>query len=398
MLNKYLKYIIAICVIACVMTVSDIIAARTPVKEIDRPTTKDDYLEEKLSYKAGGKKGDVTAEINAMSIPAEKEAEYIEKAKAEIDKSFLGDNKDCEHISKDLALSNTYADDFVDCYYDFSPEDYIDLDGKVHFENVKEDTIVNVACTLTCGNTSEVYSFPIKLIKPDAKTSEGFSYFLTGALNDADEAEGEKYVLPKTIGNKKISFYRKFDKRGPMLLFLGIMMIPVIIFGEKEKKKRTAKEYQKMLSVNYAVIVEKLALFVNAGIRPKEAFARILKSRKKLKKKGKMENAGYREIEEMLRSMENGTSEAGAYIDLGEKTDNKDYRRLSLLLSENISKGDRFLADELMNEEKDAFLKRKNRALALGEEASTKMVFPMVLLLIAVMIVLIVPAWMSMGI
>ena len=67
-------------------------------------------------------------------------------------------------------------------------------------------------------------------------------------------------------------------------------------------------------------------------------------------------------------------------------------------MSENLSKGDRFLADELMNEERDAFQKRKHRALALGEEASTKMVFPMVLLLISVMIVLIVPAWMSMDI
>lgn len=397
MLNKYLKYIIAICFIACVMTISDLIAAKTPVKEIERPVSKDDYLEEKLTYKADGTKGNVTAEINASAIPSGKEAEYIEAAEDEIDKSFPGENKDREHITNDLKLESTYADNFVDCYYDFSPDDYIDLDGTVHFENVKEDTVINVECTLTCGDTSEVYSFPIKLLKPDAENSEGFLYFLTGALNDADKAEGDKYVLPQTIENKKISFYRSFDKRGPILFFIGIMMIPVIIFGEKEKKRKDKKEYQKMLSQNYAIIVEKLALFVNAGIRPKEAFKRILTGRKKLKKKGRMENAGYREIEEMLRSMENGTSEAGAYVELGEKTDNKDYRRLSLLLSENISKGDRFLADELMNEEKEAFLKRKHRALAVGEEASTKMVFPMVLLLISVMIVLIIPAWISMG-
>lgn len=99
-------------------------------------------------------------------------------------------------------------------------------------------------------------------------------------MSDADEAKSEKYVLPEKIANKKISFYKSFDKRGPILLILGILMIPVIIFGEKEKDKKDKKEYQKMLSANYAVIVEKLALFVNAGIRPKEAFRRILDGRK----------------------------------------------------------------------------------------------------------------------
>lgn len=398
MLNKYLKYIILIILIACFMTISDFITAKTPVKELDRPSTKDDYLEENLTYKADGRKGEVTAEVNAKVLSSKEEAKYIKRAKKEIDESFLGENSDKEHINKNLNLESTYADAFVDCYYDFSPDDFIDLDGTVHFEDIKEDTLITVFCTLDCGDTSEVYSFPIKILKPEIDDAEGFSYFLKGAMSDADEAKSEKYVLPEKIANKKISFYRSFDKRGPILLILGILMIPVIIFGEKEKDKKDKKEYQKMLSANYAVIVEKLALFVNAGIRPKEAFRRILDGRKKLKKKGKMENAGYREIEEMLRSMENGTSEAGAYINLGERTDNKDYRRLSLLLSENLSKGDRFLADELMNEERDAFQKRKHRALALGEEASTKMVFPMVLLLISVMIVLIVPAWMSMDI
>lgn len=382
------------------MTISDFVSSKTPVQEIERPVSKDDYLEENLSYKADKNKGDVTAEINAKTLTKKEEKAYIKKAKKEIDESILGDNEDKDHIKKPLDLQSTYADSFVDCYFDFSPDDLIEFDGTIHFENVEEDTIVTVFCTLISGESSEVYSFPIKVLKPDLDDKEGFSYYLAGALEKADEAKGENYILPKKVGGKSISFYREFDKRGLILLFIGFMMIPVMIFGEKEQNKKNKKEYQKMLSQNYAVIVEKLALFVNAGIRPKEAFRRILEGRKKLKqkKKGGINNAGYKEIEEMLRSMENGTSEAGAYINLGEAADNKDYRRLSLLLSENLSKGDRFLADELMNEERDAFEKRKHRALSLGEEASTKMVFPMVLLLVSVMLVLIVPAWMSMGV
>lgn len=89
MLNKYLKYIILIILIACFMTISDFITAKTPVKELDRPSTKDDYLEENLTYKADGRKGEVTAEVNAKVLSSKEEAKYIKRAKKEIDEAFL---------------------------------------------------------------------------------------------------------------------------------------------------------------------------------------------------------------------------------------------------------------------------------------------------------------------
>ncbi|MBQ6258886.1 MAG: hypothetical protein IJJ79_04305, partial [Lachnospiraceae bacterium] len=83
---------------------------------------------------------------------------------------------------------------------------------------------------------------------------------------------------------------------------------------------------------------------------------------------------------------------------IAERTGHKDYRRLTLLLTENMKKGDRFLSAELSREEADAFEERKNRAIRLGEEASTKLVFPMILLLGSVMIMLLVPAFLGTGI
>ena len=51
---------------------------------------------------------------------------------------------------------------------------------------------------------------------------------------------------------------------------------------------------------------------------------------------------------------------------------------------------------EKLNEEADrVFLERKNAARRLGEDAGTKMLFPMMLLLVIVMAIVIVPEFLS---
>ncbi len=52
---------------------------------------------------------------------------------------------------------------------------------------------------------------------------------------------------------------------------------------------------------------------------------------------------------------------------------------------------------KLENETKIAFEERKQQAKRLGEEAQTKLLFPMILMLTVVMIIIMIPAYMSFG-
>ena len=80
---------------------------------------------------------------------------------------------------------------------------------------------------------------------------------------------------------------------------------------------------------------------------------------------------------------------------LGTCTDHRSYRKLSLLLSQNMRKGAEGLISSLEKEEQEAFEERKNRAKLLGEQASTKLLFPMLGLLGVVMVIMVVPAVME---
>jgi hypothetical protein len=72
-----------------------------------------------------------------------------------------------------------------------------------------------------------------------------------------------------------------------------------------------------------------------------------------------------------------------------------EYRKLSLLILQNVKRGTEGLAAAFEKEEMEVFLMRKNRVRTAGEEASTKLIFPMMGLLVMVIVVMIVPALMN---
>ena len=93
--------------------------------------------------------------------------------------------------------------------------------------------------------------------------------------------------------------------------------------------------------------------------------------------------------------MENGVSEVEALRLLAEECGQKEYRKLSALLSEYVRKGGRNLLKNLQNEADVYQEERKRLARRRGEEASTRMLLPMMLELGAVMALVMIPAFLT---
>ena len=72
------------------------------------------------------------------------------------------------------------------------------------------------------------------------------------------------------------------------------------------------------------------------------------------------------------------------------------YVRLGALLSQNLRKGTKGLTQLLKTEALQAFEDRKANARRRGEEAGTKLLLPMFLMLSVVLVIVIVPAFLSM--
>lgn len=147
---------------------------------------------------------------------------------------------------------------------------------------------------------------------------------------------------------------------------------------------------------DYPEILSKLTLLLGAGMNLRKAMERIGKDYVNYNKRNGKRKA-YENILEMCREMNRGIGEREAYERFGERCDLLPYRTFSALLVQHLQKGSKGMENTLEEEAVKAQQMRQQQARVLGEQASTKLLFPMVLMLLVVFIILMVPAWISFG-
>ena len=73
------------------------------------------------------------------------------------------------------------------------------------------------------------------------------------------------------------------------------------------------------------------------------------------------------------------------------------YRRLSFLLAVHLKQGNGQLLVMLSEEAEGALEDRRNMARKAGEEAGTRLLLPMMVMLVVVMFLILVPAYLDFG-
>ena len=93
--------------------------------------------------------------------------------------------------------------------------------------------------------------------------------------------------------------------------------------------------------------------------------------------------------------MNEGMGELSAYEYFAARIGLHKYRQFISLVEQAIGKGRADLLPMLEREAGDAFAERKNRAREMGEEAGTRLLFPMLMMLFVVLIIVMMPAFIS---
>lgn len=103
----------------------------------------------------------------------------------------------------------------------------------------------------------------------------------------------------------------------------------------------------------------------------------------------------YDEMIITAREISDGESGRKAYQRFSQRVDLGCYQRFIRILLQSLVKGNKGICTMLEKESDDAFKERKLLAKKLGEEASTKMLVPLMLMMIVVMAIIIAPAVLS---
>ena len=93
--------------------------------------------------------------------------------------------------------------------------------------------------------------------------------------------------------------------------------------------------------------------------------------------------------------MENGQNESVAYAAFGRRLSLLPYMKFSTLLVQNLKKGSDDLLKKMDMEAVDALRERREMAKKLGEEAGTKLLFPMLIMLSLVFALILIAAFQN---
>lgn len=150
------------------------------------------------------------------------------------------------------------------------------------------------------------------------------------------------------------------------------------------------------MKLDYAEVVSKLLILLGAGMSLKQAWNRIsAQYSDKRQKKQIKERYIYEEMIITNHEILDGESERLAYQKFGERVDLGEYQRLIRMLLQNLQTGSRGLCKLLEQESENALEERKALACKLGEEAGTKMLLPLMMMLGIVIAIIMIPAMLS---
>lgn len=313
---------------------------------------------------------------------------------------ILGENISLQEVRTDLDLISWIDEYGMKVRWDTDCPEIIDSFGHITAEEVSEQgEQVMLSVTLAQGTIQKEYEFPITVYPAILTDKEEAAAGLGKLLSALDEQSRtmEALELPEEYEGKKL-YYRMPDDSGhSVLLVLGVLLAVLCAAKEKVDAGQGEKRKRNQMMLDYSEIVSKLMIFIGAGMTVSLAWERIALDYEKMKAAGRKETRfAYEELCTTYYQVKSGIPEGRAYRDFGRRTGLGCYLKLSGLLEQNRKTGMKNLKVLLDAEMEDAFEQRKNLAKKLGEEAGTKLLLPLFMMLGVVMVMIMVPALMSM--
>lgn len=340
----------------------------------------------------------VNVKLESKSYTDEEIDGFLEKAVSELKESVKGRNPDLEHVSSKLDLKTAFADGLVTAEWTSSDYETVSYDGTVYNEDFDEDEVrlVTLPVRLSMGERFRDSLIEVTVRAPVLDDTARYVKEIQRAIDTEDARHsGEDVVpLPEAVAGREIHFETKDESVSPLIFIpLGIACAVCIWFYERQKVQRAERDRQEALSGDYSALSSKLSLLCGAGMTVFSAWKNVADGYNKARESGlAKKKESYERMNEALEMMNNGMSEPEAYTRFGELCGVREYKKLGSYLSEYVRKGTGNLKALLQNEAQESFVRRKAAVKVRAEEAGTRLLFPMMLMLGVVMAIVLLPA------
>lgn len=342
-------------------------------------------------------------EVKERQYEAAEIQEFFDEILEKLDKKILGANESFQHVDQNLNLVSSIEGEPVEISWELDRYDLMNVKGEIMKDAIDpEGESINLKAVLTYTENEAYqasYQQAVCVFPKTAEAKDEVASEISEKIqkNQEKNASKETFALPKTVEGKKISYYFPFNSRGLVLVVMSILILILLWLLGKQRGKELEDQRNEQLLLDYPELVNKLTLFLGAGMTVKRAWRKILQDYENSLKDHDTRYV-YEEMKLTYREIESGVPEAESYENFGRRCNLPCYLKLGALLSQNLRKGVKGLSEMLHIESLQAFEERKARAKRKGEEAGTKLLLPMFMMLAIVLVIVTMPAFLTLQI
>lgn len=345
-----------------------------------------------------GKAQEFSLHMEPRQIPQEELGEWYERFSQALPELIMGQNISLQEVRTKLQLSDRYEGYPFEVEWRSYAPDIITSAGEIMLQDQEERVMLKAEISYGAHEWENVLW--VTVLEKEYLPEEYQYCKVQQLLEEAElnSREEEYWELPAMVGEQKIMWQNPTKHRGYFLFLVSIGIGAAVYFMSDRDLHREVEKQRELMKQEYPDIVHKLALYLGAGMTLQGAIQKMGAEYEQQRMDGKEQSPGYEQILYTCRELKTGVSESVAYERLGRRTGLQEYIRLCTLMTQNLKKGNASLLHRLHEEAEKALVERIQMSRRLGEEASTKLLVPMVMMLGVVMVMVMLPAFLSMGI
>ena len=342
--------------------------------------------------------GEYTLDLEAQRYRRSEADRLFEEASLLLPGLITGKNESLDFVTQPLSLVKAIPGYPFQITWDSGNYIRLRSDGTPVTEDVaKEGETVALFAHYTYADMTWEQTLYVTVHMPveddAARTYREMGEALANAQEESvHEAE---MVLPKTFRGEEVTWREVVSDTSPVIALLGLIGAAGVYLAQDNALKKRVREREEALSGAYPAFVSQLALYMGAGLTVRGIFLKTATDYEVRLAEGGKYSPLHEEIRRVANELKSGVSESVSYERFGVRCRLQEYAKLTALLTQNLKKGATGLLPLLREEAAHAVKERMDRARVRGEQAATKLMLPMMLMLAVVMLLVMVPAYMS---
>ena len=334
--------------------------------------------------------------LSEVQMNQQEKEQYANRFFHQLKKRVLGKNRSWSEVSQPLDFLESLSGYPFEITYRVEDPETIFLDGslapQIALLSPDESLATKIQVTAEYEDWTVERTWDVKLIsKKESGSVDPFGTMkdYLSRLNHQGDGVEEITLSGQWKGYQICTDrpYMDYPLFIGLFVLAGAMLPGIRIWKIYQQGDLTKKQVEK----DFSSIVHRLALYMGSGLSFMSAVDRISKDYIR-RRDGQGKRYAFEKILIMDKQMKAGVSQTRACRNWGDQFRGTGYQKLSLILIQSFTRGTREARAMMDKEEAEAFRSNVDRARKEGEEASTKLLFPMIIMLAEVTLLVMLPA------